>query len=170
MFTLVIGGAASGKSEFAERHALKLTGQRIYLATMEPLGAEGRVRVERHRRLRAGKGFETVERCTDLRGLEVGQDANVLLECLGNLLANELYSPQGGGADAVLAGVDHLLSRSAHLTIVTNEVCSGGRDYAGDTLRYMQELACINRTLAARADLVVEVVCSLPNVLKGVLV
>lgn len=170
MFTLVIGGAASGKSEFAERHALKLTGRRIYLATMEPLGAEGRVRVERHRRLRAGKGFETVERCTDLQGLEVGQDANILLECLGNLLANELYSPRGGGVDAVFAGVDHLLSRSAHLTVVTNEVCSGGTDYAGDTLRYMQELARINCTLAARADLVVEVVCSLPNVLKGVLV
>lgn len=170
MFTLVIGGAASGKSEFAERHALKLPGRRVYLATMEPFGTEARARVERHRRMRAGKGFETVERCTDLQGLEVGQDANILLECLGNLLANELYSPQGGGADAVLAGVDHLLSRSAHLTVVTNEVCSGGRDYAGDTLRYMGELARINRTLAAQADLVVEVVCGLPNVLKGVLV
>ena len=170
MFTLVIGGAASGKSEFAEAHALKLPGRRVYLATMEPLGAEGRARVERHRRLRAGKGFETVERYTGLAGLLLPDGANILLECLGNLLANELYSPQGGGSQAVLAGMDHLLFRSAHLTVVTNEVCSGGTDYAGDTLRYMRELARINRTLAARADRVVEVVCGLPNVLKEVTV
>lgn len=168
MFILVTGGAASGKSEFAEEHALKLPGRRIYLATMEPFGAEARARVKRHRQMRAGKGFETVERYTDLRGLEVGPDANILLECLGNLTANELYSPRGGGADAVLDGMDHLLARSAHLTVVTNEVCSGGTDYAGDTLRYMRELARLNRTLAVQADLVVEVVCGLPNVLKGV--
>ena len=167
MFTLIIGDAASGKSEFAEAHVLKLPGRRVYLATMEPFGAEARARVERHRRLRAGKGFETVERYTDLRGLEVGQDANILLECLGNLLANELYSPQGGGSQAVLAGMEHLLARSAHLTVVTNEVCSGGADYAGDTFIYIEELSRINRILAARADWVVEVVCGLSNVLKG---
>lgn len=95
MFTLIIGGAASGKSEFAERHALKLTGWRIYLATMEPLGVEGRVRVERHRRQRTGKGFETVERYTNLAGLLLPPNTNILLECLGNLTANELYSPPG---------------------------------------------------------------------------
>ena len=169
MFTLVIGGAASGKSEFAEAHVLSLSGRRIYLATMEPFGAEGRDRVEKHRQMRAGKSFETVERYTGLAGLRFPDGANILLECLGSLTANELYAPQGGGADAVLTGMDQLLSRSAHLTVVTNEVCSGGTDYAGDTLRYMRELARINRTLAARADRVAEVVCGLPNVLKGVL-
>lgn len=168
VFTLVTGGAASGKSEFAEVHALTLPRQRVYLATMEPFGTEGRLRVARHRRMRAGKGFETVERYTDLAGLQLPDGANILLECLGNLLANELYSHRGGGSQAVLAGMKHLLSRSAHLTVVTNEVCSGGTDYAGDTLRYMRELARLNRALAAQADLVVEVVCGLPNVLKGV--
>lgn len=168
MFTLIIGGSTSGKSAFAEEHVMKLSGQKIYLATMEPFGAEDRI--EKHRRQRAGKGFITVERCTDLAGLSLPPEANVLLECLGNLTANEMYSAQGGGADAVLAGIKNLLSQCAHLTIVTNEVCSGGTDYAGDTLTYMKELAHINRILAARADLAVEVVCGLPNVLKGALV
>ncbi len=168
MFTLITGGSASGKSAFAEEHVLKLSGRRIYLATMEPFGAEDRI--EKHRRQRAGKGFTTVERCTNLAGLSLPTDANVLLECLGNLTANELYSAQGGGPDAVLAGIENLLSQCAHLTVVTNEVCSGGADYAGDTLTYVKKLAHINRILAARADLVVEVVCSLPNVLKGALV
>ena len=165
MFTLITGGSASGKSKFAENHTLKLSGRRIYLATMEPFGAAERI--EKHRRQRAGKGFETVERYVNLSGLCLSPDSNVLLECLGNLTANELYSSQGGGPGAVLTGVDNLLSQCAHLTVVTNEVCSGGSSYAGDTLTYMKELARINRTLAAQADLVVEVVCGLPNVLKG---
>lgn len=166
MFTFVIGGAASGKSEYAEAHVLSLPGRRVYLATMEPFDAEARARIARHCQTRAGKGFETMERYTDLSGADIPEGGNVLLECLGNLLANELYSPQGGGSQAVLAGMEHLLARSAHLTVVTNEVCSSGAGYAGDTFIYIKELSRINRILAAQADLVVEVVCGLPNVLK----
>jgi len=168
VFTLVIGGAASGKSKYAEGHVLSLSGRRVYLATMEPAGAADRI--EKHRRMRAGKGFETAERSAGLSGLDLPSDSNILLECLGNLTANELYAPGGGGGDAVLAGVEHLLARCAHLTAVTNEVCSGGTLYAGDTLTYMKELSRLNRVLAARADRVVEVVCGLPNVLKGAVV
>ena len=51
--------------------------------------------------------------------------------------------------------------------MVTNEVFSGGTAYDGSTLFYLQELARINRALAARADTVAEVVCGLPNILKG---
>ena len=63
MFTLVIGGAASGKSEYAESLLLGRPGPRYYLATMEPAAdGECRARIERHRALRAGKGFATIER------------------------------------------------------------------------------------------------------------
>lgn len=167
MFTLVIGGAASGKSEYAETHTLSLPGQRVYLATMRPSDGECLARIDKHRLQRAGKGFVTVERYTDLSGASVPEGANVLLECLGNLLANELYSPDGKGADAVLEGIDVLLSRCAHLTAVTNEVFSGGADYDESTLIYLQELARINRSLAAKADRVVEVTCGLTHIWKG---
>ena len=60
-----------------------------------------------------------------------------------------------------------LLRCCRHLTIVTNEVFSGGAEYAGDTLSYLRQLALVNRTLAARADLVVELVAGCANVLKG---
>ena len=66
-----------------------------------------------------------------------------------------------------LAGVLALAARCPHLTVVTNEVFSGGADYEGDTLSYLRALAWINRALAARADRVAEVVCGLPNWLKG---
>lgn len=167
MFTLVIGGAASGKSEYAESRVVRLPERRIYLATMRPWDQECRARIARHRRLRQDKGFETLERYTDLAGAEVPAGANVLLECMSNLTANELYDPEGGGQEAVLRGVDALLARCGHLTVVTNEVFSGGPACEEDTLRYLRALARINRLLAARADTVAEVVCGLPNYLKG---
>ena len=166
MFTLVIGGSASGKSEYAEGLVLSQSGQRIYIATLYPGDQECVARIEKHRLARADRGFETVECYTNLAGLELPTDSNVLLEGLGSLLSNELYTPEGGGVEAVLRGIKSL-ERCAHLTVVAEEVCAGGSDYAGDTLRYLEAMASLNRALARRADRVVEVVCGLPNVLKG---
>ena len=167
MLTLIIGGAGSGKSAFAEALVCRLPGKRLYLATMLPHGAECRARIKKHRAQRAGRGFETLERGLDLQHAAIPDGANVLLEDLSNLLANELYEPTGGGMDAVQRGLASLIENAENLTIVTNEVFSGGADYDEDCLRYMRALAELNRALAARADLVVEVVCSLPNILKG---
>ena len=166
MFTLVIGGSASGKSEFSERHVLSQDGPRLYIATMEPFGVEAQARIARHRAARRDRGFETVDSYVNLTDLEIQKGANALLEDLGNLTANELFRPDGD-VGRVVPGIEHLLARCRHMTVVTNEVFSGGKDYEGETLRYLRELAQINRVLAARADLVVEVVCGLPNLLKG---
>lgn len=171
MFTLVVGGAGSGKSTFAEALARRGPGPRVYIATMQPFDAECLARIEKHRRQRAGKGFSTLECYTGLAGAAPGvpAGATVLLECMGNLVANELYAPEGGGAGAALAGVQALLPRCRHLVVVTNEVFSGGTQYQGDTLSYLRELAGANRALAARADTVAEIVCGVPNLLKGAL-
>ena len=62
MVTLIIGGAASGKSAYAEELAMQSPGvPRLYVATMLAQDAESRARVKRHRALRRGKGFFTVE-------------------------------------------------------------------------------------------------------------
>ena len=167
MLTIIIGGAGSGKSAFAEAHVGRLSGRKIYLAMMLPRDGESRERIERHRMMRRGKGFETLERGLDLTGAVIPAGANVLLEDLSNLLANEMYEPAGGGIDAVRRGLRHLIEKCENLTVVTNEVFSGGADYDAEGLHYMHALADLNRELAARADLVVEVVCGLPNVLKG---
>ena len=166
MFTLIIGGSASGKSDFAQRHVLSLDGPRIYVATMEPFGSEAAARIARHLALRNHLNFRTIECCVNLFTAPVPPLGNVLLEDLGNLTANEMFRPDGGGPEAVLEGVASLRRRSSHLTIVTNEVFSDGRDYAGETLVYLRALAQLNRVLAREADQVVEVVCGLPNVLK----
>lgn len=169
MFAMIIGGSASGKSALAERWAASLPQPRIYLATMQVFDEESRARVLHHRAMRAGKGFETIEAPTALWNTDLPAGATVLLEDLSNLLANEMFSPEGGGSEAALRGVQSLLTRCGSLILVTNEVFSGGTDYAGETEDYLAELAWLNRTLAAEADTVAEVVCGLPNVLKGAL-
>ncbi len=166
MFTLVIGGSASGKSEYAERQVAALPGRRWYIATMEPWDDECLARIAKHQAARAQRDFTTVECYRNLPALALPPEGNVLLECLGNLVANELYGPEAGGAARVLSGIDHLLKTCTHLTVVTNEVFSGGTEYEGDTLRYLKDLAWVNRVLARKADKVVELVCGLPNVLK----
>ena len=171
MFTLVIGGAASGKSEYAENLILRAGPMsRAYIATMEPLDGESRARIARHRAFRAQKGFETVECYTNLEQLLLPGRGAALLECVGNLAANELYSPHGAGMDtaaAILRGIDALLLQCRELVVVSNEVFSGGYDYEGDVTHYLRVLAAVNRALAGRADRVVEVVCGQAVYYKG---
>ena len=168
---LVIGGAASGKSEYAESLVLRSTLPRYYLATMQVWDAECAARVEKHRRMRAAKQFETVECPLHLDAVHLPARGTALLEDLGNLTANELYDPAGAGpqtAQAILSGLDAVYAQCETLIVVSNEVFSGGADYAGDTDRYLLALAQVNNALAARADAVVRVVCGIPVYYKGV--
>ena len=171
MLTLVLGGAASGKSEYAESLVLKSALPRYYLATMQVWDAECAARVEKHRKMRAQKRFETVECPLHLSRVRLPARGTVLLEDLGNLAANELYDPAGAGeqaAEEILAGLEALAAQCEELIVVSNEVFSGGADYAGDTGRYLLALARVNNAFAARADRVVRVVCGIPVVIKGV--
>lgn len=170
MLTLVVGGAASGKSAYAERLVLQTALPRYYLATMQVWDAECAARVEKHRRMRAEKQFETLECPLHLGTVHLPAWGTALLEDLGNLTANELYDPAGAGetaASAILDGLDRLAAQCEHLVVVSNEVFSGGANYAGDTDRYLKALAQVNNALAARADAVVRVVCGIPVYHKG---
>lgn len=169
MLSLIIGGAGSGKSALAEALCCRLEGPRLYIATMQAADGESMKRIEKHRRQREGLRFDTLECPYSLDRAEIPQGANALLEDLSNLLANELFSREGGGTDAVRRGLQKACERCANLTVVTNEVFSGGTDYGEGTRQFLQELAALNRELAAKADLVAEAVCGLPNVLKGAL-
>ena len=168
--TLVIGGAASGKSAYAESLCLRAPLPRTYLATMQVWDAECAARVAKHRAMRAEKQFTTVECPLHLDRVALPRRGTVLLEDLGNLAANELYDPDGAGTEtaaAILRGIDKMLMQCDNLIVVSNEVFSGGADYAGDTDRYLRALAAVNNAAAARADRVVRVVCGIPVYYKG---
>ena len=171
MLTLVVGGAASGKSAYAEALLLRsVAARRIYLAAMEPFGAEAEARIKRHRAMRSEKGFETLECYVNIECAPVPSGASVLLEDLGNLCANELFSPQGAGKDAIdsiLRGIDVLYRRCRDLIIVSNEVFTGGADYGPETMRYLSLLSYVNRKIAARADAVCEICGGVAMYYKG---
>ena len=114
--------------------------------------------------------FKTLECPLHLDRLALPGRGTVLLEDLGNLVANELYDPGGAGehtAKAVLTGLERLAAGCSDLIVVSNEVFSGGADYVGDTAQYLRALAQVNNAFAARADNVCRVVCGLPVYYKG---
>ena len=149
------GGAASGKSRYAEDLLCALSGEgpRIYLATMEAMDEESRARVRRHRALRQNKGFSTLECPRDLGGLTIPVGSSVLLEDLGNLWANELFSPSGFDPDGALLrtaeGLERLSVQAQNLVVVSAD-----------------GLARLHRLAAGRCGRVIEVVCGLPVIWK----
>lgn len=170
MFHLITGGSGSGKSAFAESCILDFQGKnRIYIATMFPFDEESHRRIRRHREMRKEKNFSTIECYTGLSELEIGQDADVLLECMSNLTANEMYQKGGAGEntpDQILTGIRRLRRQVRNLVVVTNEVFSDGITYDPDTMRYLSYLGEINRELGRMADRVTEVVYGIPVPLK----
>ena len=172
MLTLVIGGAASGKSEFAEAHVMTLPGQRVYIATMEPFDRECLSRIQRHRQMRLEKGFETVECYVDLTAASLPPHGNVLLECMTNLAANEMFGEAGTSScrevtDRIIAGMEELKKGFQNLVVVTGNVFEDGGRYEQSTMEYIRAMAEINRRLADMADAVIEVVVGIPVILKG---
>ncbi len=100
MLHIVYGGSASGKSSYAESFAMSLQGdgRLLYIATMYPykwntteIDPETMQRIERHRAMRADKGFDTVECYRHVEHIVAERQDVLLLECMSNLLANEMY-------------------------------------------------------------------------------
>lgn len=121
--------------------------------------------MQRHRKMRQGKGFETVECYTGLDKIRLPENCTVLLECMSNLVANEMFQEEGAHentVEAVLKGVRHIREQAENLVIVTNEIFSEAADYQGETELYQEYLGQINQKIAEIADQVVEVVYGIP--------
>ena len=164
MIALVTGGSGCGKSTWAEKLAVGLGGRKCYIATMQVVDEECRDRVTRHRAQREGLGFETIEIVHDIGRAFVSPGSTALVECLPTLMANEMF---GGDPERVLPGLMRLMNTCKNLVVVTNDVFSDGLAYDPETATYMRKLAEVNRAVAARANLVVEVIFSIPMALKG---
>lgn len=187
MVHLITGGSGSGKSAYAEDMLLRYgeestdkaggcdsnTRPYLYVATMIPYGEETGRKIKRHRQMRAGKGFQTLECYTDLMGLEVPVNRGILLECVSNLTANEFYLPDGSMRNreetlkTILRGIKHLEEETPHLVIVTNEIHSDVNDYSDETRKYIELLGTINQRIAGMADKITEVVYGIPIEMKG---
>ena len=164
--TLVLGGARSGKSRYAESLLGGAGG--VYIATAEAIDDEMRARIGRHRARRDDR-WTTVEAPLDLAGALRAHGRNapgVLVDCLTVWLGNLMHA--GRDVDhEVRALLESLAAIEGPVVLVANEVGLGVvpdnplarafRDHAGE----------LNQALAARADRVVLVTAGVPLVLKA---
>jgi len=165
--TLVLGGAASGKSAYAEHLAITSGRPRVYLATAQVWDDEMRSKVETHRTLR-GPDWTTVEEPYDLAPhlAKVTADQVVLLDCATMWLSNHLLA-ENDLDTAITLFLHALAACPAPVIVVSNEV---GLSIVPDTplgRRFRDAQGRLNQALAAQSQLSVVVMAGLPLALKG---
>jgi len=168
VLTLVLGGARSGKSRYAEGLIAVLPPPWAYIATAEAGDHEMAVRIRAHR-ARRGPSWRTIEAPRDLTAAFAAcERMPVLVDCLTLWLSNLMLAD--ADVNAEVGRLEEALAATvAPVVLVANEVGSGiVPDHAlGRKFRDLQGL--LNQRIAARADRVVLMVAGLPLALKGAL-
>jgi adenosylcobinamide kinase / adenosylcobinamide-phosphate guanylyltransferase len=164
--TLVLGGARSGKSLYAENLIVALQPPWTLVATAEAADAEMAERIAAHR-LRRAKNWQTVEAPHDVSAAlaAVATDTPVLVDCLTLWLSNRMLA--GAELDGEIARFEAALDRRrAPVVLVSNEVGSGIVPGNALSRRFRDMQGRLNQRIAARADRVVLMVAGLPVVVK----
>lgn len=178
MMILITGGSGSGKSAYAEEciNTLSRECRKYYIATMQVFDEEGQAKIERHRRMRSGKGFRTIEQPLAIEEAlnkikQASSESTALLECMSNLAANEMFAGDEvqtceAVVEKIVQGVERLRNGLKHLVIVSGNVFEDGINYDEATMEYIRAMGSINEKLAMAADRVIEVVVGIPVVIK----
>lgn len=163
--TLVLGGARSGKSGYAEQLLTRHSAPWIYIATAEAFDEEMRIRIAEHQ-ARRGDGWRTIEVPIDLADTLDREAARpVLVDCLTLWLSNLML----GGHDipAATAALEAALARRREPTVlVSNEVGLGIVPGTSLGRSFRDEAGRLNQRIAAVAGHVVFMVAGLPMTLK----
>ncbi len=176
MVYLVIGTQNSGKSVLAEKLAMETKDPcRVYLATMKVCDDAAKERVAKHRKQREGKGFVTVEKeygITDVPGeIDKPGETTLCLECVSNLVGNELYDNQesfgvkellpseadAAGkraefADRVAAEIKAVADKVSNIILVTNEYEDKNDEFDDETRLYVELLKMVNERISGFSD------------------
>jgi adenosylcobinamide kinase / adenosylcobinamide-phosphate guanylyltransferase len=164
-FSLIVGGARSGKSRLAERLARATGLARSYIATAEVWDEEMRTRIARHITDR-GDGWTTFEAPREVAGALVTAQGVVLIDCATLWLTNVML---GGGdiAEETARLTAAIAAYPAPVIVVSNEVGWGIVPDNALARDFRDEQGRLNQRLAEGADLVCGVMAGLPMVLKG---
>lgn len=161
--TLVIGGARSGKSRYAQQLALELTSAPIYLATSRPWDDDHRARIDRHRSDR-GPEWTTIEEPLRPSQAPVGGKV-VVLDCitlwLTNVFSARAHDPELSLGDAT-AELTKTLGVGATWIFVTNELGQGVHAATEAGRKFTDLQGFVNQFLAARCDSVQLMVAGIP--------
>jgi adenosylcobinamide kinase/adenosylcobinamide-phosphate guanylyltransferase len=165
--TLILGGARSGKSRYAEGLAHRHKGEPTYIATAEITDEEMRERIAHHREAR-GARWRTIEAPLDLVAAlrqADGAGSFTLIECLTIWINNLSYHGKdvGGEVERLRMGLADL---KGHVVIVSNEVGLGIVPDNALARRFRDEAGRANQAIADAADEVVFIAAGLPMTLK----
>ncbi len=165
---LILGGARSGKSRFAETTGLATDKKLFYIATSQALDEEMRVRIQHHQTSRAAR-WKTVEEPLHLAATlqrYAAADTCILVDCLTLWLTNLLLA----GDDIFMRERDALLNTLPQLTgdilLVSNEVGMGIVPLDPLSRRFVDEAGRLHQQLAQLCDAVTLVAAGLPLILK----
>jgi adenosylcobinamide kinase/adenosylcobinamide-phosphate guanylyltransferase len=165
--TLVLGGARSGKSRYAESLIAALPPPWIYVATAEGRDAEMAERIAHHRARRAS-AWQTLDAPHDLASA-LSTDpcaAPLLVDCVTLWLSNRMLAD--ADVETEMRGLEAALDgRAGPVVLVSNEVGSGIVPDNALARRFRDLQGQLNQRLAVRAERVVLVVAGLPLVVKG---
>lgn len=169
---LITGGQRSGKSSYAERLALELSGHPVYIATAHIWDEEFRERVRRHQE-RRGPQWTNIEEEFELSRHDVG-DRVVLVDCCTLWATNFFYRQTNGNAipdadsvlDEIKSEFDRFVSQNATFIFVTNEIGLGGTSPDAVQRRFADILGWLNQYIAARADEVLLMVAGIKVKIK----
>jgi adenosylcobinamide kinase/adenosylcobinamide-phosphate guanylyltransferase len=167
--SLILGGARSGKSMFAERLATTANRPRAYVATSQAFDTEMEAKIAKHRQDR-GPDWHTIEAPLDLEAAlaEVSSNSIVMIDCLTLWLSNQMLAE--ADIDAEITKLLTVLSATPNPVIcVSNEV---GMGLVPDTplgRQFRDHQGRLNHKIAEQSDLAVFVAAGLPLVLKGTL-
>jgi adenosyl cobinamide kinase/adenosyl cobinamide phosphate guanylyltransferase len=166
--TLVLGGARSGKSRYAESLIAALPPPWVYVATAEAGDEEMAVRINAHRE-RRGADWRTVEAPRDLHAaLAVCGATPVLVDCLTLWLSNLLLAE--ADIEKEIERLEKTLAAAvAPIVLVANEVGLGIVPSFPLGRRFRDMHGILNQRIAARADRVVLMIAGLPMTVKGTL-
>ncbi len=166
MLVFISGGVRSGKSSYGESLAAEIAkGRKIYLATSEPYDDEMKERIRHHREQRKDKGFITMEKSHEVGEFadELESTDTVLLDCLGNLLANEMFGENStlAATAAIFHDISMINNKADNLIIISNDIFSDGCQYTDSVMQYIEELAELHKLIVKIADRAIE--CSVGN-------
>lgn len=168
--TMVLGGAASGKSAFAEQAILHATpdAPRTYIATAQAFDDEMRAKITRHQAARAAGGWTTHEEPLEVAAYlaNLPPEQVVLLDCATLWLSNQLMAEIDLHA-ASNTLVSALTTCAAQVVVVTNEVGQGIVPEHAMSRQFREAQGKLNQQIASKAQLVIQVTAGLPQVLKG---
>lgn len=174
MNIFLCGGCKNGKSSLAQELAVKLSqgGKRYYVATMIAGDGEDRARIQKHRKDRAGMGFETLEIGRGIAAC-LGEDADkatYLIDSVTALLANEMFQGKridNGAVERCTQGLLEVLAHSGNCVIASDYLFSEAVHFDVLTEQYRRALGAIHRTLANACDTVAELCADTVTIHKG---